>query len=200
LGKPALGGERRPLYRLRKSDVVEVAFTFSPEFDQSVSVLPDGYIQLKGRGNVYAEGETLPELQTAIQKAYGGILHDPEVTVTLKEFDKPYFTASGEVSRPGKYELRSDTNVIEAVAIAGGFTQQARHSEVVLFHRASGDRMETRVVNVKKMLNSRKFDEEVRLRPGDMLFVPQSTVSKVRKYVPIPTLGFYVNGSQFYER
>jgi len=44
---PALTGVRRPLYRLHKSDVIEVRFTFSPEFDQGLTVQPDGLISLR---------------------------------------------------------------------------------------------------------------------------------------------------------
>jgi len=196
-GKPALGGERRPLYRLNKSDVVEIAFTFSPEFNQTASVQPDGYIRLRAIGSIYAEGRTLPELEGVLRQAYSGSLHDPEVTVELREFEKPYFIAAGEVTRPGKYELRSDMTITEAVAIAGGFTQQARHSQVLLFRRVSDDLVEAKVLNIKQMLNHHTLGEDPHLRPGDMLFVPQSTVSKVRKYLPLPTLGMYMNSSQF---
>jgi polysaccharide biosynthesis/export protein len=84
---------------------------------------------LKGADSVLAVGKTLAELSDAINLAYSKILREPQVRVTLKDFDKPYFIVSGEVTRPGKYELRSETKVIEAVAIAGGFTSQARHSE-----------------------------------------------------------------------
>src|SRR5690349_6914819 len=62
-GSPALTGVRRPLYRLCKSDVVAVHFTFSPEFDQTASVQPDGYISLKGVAPLRAEGVTVPELE-----------------------------------------------------------------------------------------------------------------------------------------
>src|SRR5580704_16574610 len=87
---PALTGVRRPLYRLCKSDVVAISFTFSPEFDQTVSVQPDGYVTLKGVKQLPAEGVTVPELQAAIGRAYVGVLHDPEVTIVLQDFDKPY--------------------------------------------------------------------------------------------------------------
>ena len=79
-------------------------------------------------------------------------MHDPEVSVILKDFDKPFFLAGGQVNRPGKYQLRADTTVTEAVAIAGGFNDQARHSQVVLFRRVSGDLVESRVLDVKHML------------------------------------------------
>src|SRR5579863_4603178 len=119
LGNPLLGGMRRPLYRLRPSDVVEVSFTVAPEFNQTLTVQPDGYVMLKDAGPVEAEGLTVPEFSQAIQQAYHGYLHDPEAAVALKDFERPYFVVGGQVGKPGKYELRSDTTVAEAVQIAG---------------------------------------------------------------------------------
>jgi len=193
----ALTGERHPLYRLTRSDVIEVSFSFSPEFNQTVAIQPDGFLALRAVGSVYAEGRTAPELARDIQQAYAGMLHEPEVTVALKEFERPYFIAAGEVARPGKYELRSDTTVSEALAMAGGFTKQARHSQVLLFRRVSADLREAQVLNVKKMLRERNLQEDVHVCPGDFLFVPQSTVSQIKRYVPVPNLGMYLNPSQF---
>src|SRR5208282_1686024 len=115
MGNPQLGGERRPLYRLNRSDVVALSFTLSPEFDQTLTVQPDGYTFLKDAGPVLAQGLTLEEFRAAVRQAYTGYLHDPQVAVALKEFENPYFVAGGEVGHPGKYELRADTSVIEAV-------------------------------------------------------------------------------------
>src|SRR6266478_8647771 len=197
VGDPAFGGERHPLYRLSKSDTVDVNFTFSPDFNQILTVQPDGFVALKGAGTLLAEGLTVPEMQQAVVYAYRGILHEPEITVTLKDFDKPYFLASGEVARPGKYELRGDLTVNEAVAIAGGFTQQAKHSQVVLFRRVLLDVAEAHLIDVKKMLNSRTLAEDWHLQPGDFIFVPQSRISKVRKFVPASAMNWYLNPLQF---
>ena len=194
---PALTGERRPLYRLRKSDVLEVSFTFAPEFNQTVTVQPDGFIALKGLDELYAEGATLAEVRATIAAAYAATLHDPEITVVLKDFDKPYFIAGGEVTRPGKYELRGDTTVTEAVAIAGGLNGQAKHSQVVVFRRVTNELVETHVLNLKRMLNSRNVAEDIHLRPGDLVYVPQNTISKIRRYLPSPNLSMYWNPSQF---
>jgi len=196
-GDPALGGERHPLYRLSKSDEVNVSFTFSPDFNQSLTVQPDGYVALKDAGTFFAEGLTISELQQAIASRYRGVLHEPEITVTLKSFDKPYFLASGEVARPGKYELRGDLTVNEAVAIAGGFTQQARHSQVVLFRRISTETAESHVIDLKRMLAFRDMREDWHLRPGDFVFVPQSRISKIRKYIPASSMSWYMNPLQF---
>ena len=189
--------QRDPRYRLHKSDVIAVEFTFSPEFNESVTVQPDGYISLKGACDVKAENQTVAELKNTIRNAYRKILDDPVITITLKDFDKPFFLASGQVGKPGKYELRSDTTLTEALAIAGGFTQSAKHSQVVLFHRVSRDTVEARVYDVKSMLRSRNLAEDPHLVPGDMLYVPQSKWSKVRQYLPSSSMGLYANPSPF---
>jgi polysaccharide export outer membrane protein len=196
-GDPAFGGERHPLYRLTKSDVVDLNFTFSPDYNQILTVQPDGFVALRGAGSILAEGLTLPQLHQVITEKYGGVLRQPEITLTLKDFDKPYFLASGEVARPGKYELRGDLTVNEAIAIAGGFTQQARHSQVVLFRRVSNDLAETHVLDLKRMLASRDLREDLHLRPGDFVFVPQSRISKIRKFVPTDSMSWYMNPLQF---
>src|SRR5204863_3508545 len=90
LGNPLLGGERRPLYRLRPSDVVEISFTVAPEFNQTLTVQPDGYLMLKDAGMVSVQGMNLQEFSEAVQKAYRGYLHDPQVAVALKEFERAY--------------------------------------------------------------------------------------------------------------
>ena len=196
-GDPALGGERHPLYRLSKLDVIEIHFTLSPEFNQTLTVQPDGFVSLRGAGSVFAEGLSMPELQQAIIRTYAGILHEPEITITLKDFERPYFVASGEVGRPGKYELRGDLTVHEAVAIAGGFTPHSKHSQVVLFRRISAGAAEAHLVNLKGMLKRRDLREDLHLAPGDFIYVPQNRLSKVRKYVPVNTASWYLNPLQF---
>jgi polysaccharide biosynthesis/export protein len=196
MGNPRLGG-RRPLYRLNRSDVVALSFTLSPEFDQTLTIQPDGYISLKDASSVLAQGLTLEELQLAVRKAYTGYLHDPQVAVALKEFEHPYFVAGGEVGRPGKYELRGDTTVIQAVEIAGGFTHQAKHSQVLLFRRVNDELVEAHVYNMKRMLKGKKLGEISELRPGDLIYVPQNAISKIEPFLTRPELGMYVSSTPY---
>jgi len=196
-GNPLLGGERHPLYRLRPSDIVDISFTVAPEFNQTLTVLPDGNVTLKDAGMVEVQGMNLEEFAEAVQKAYQGYLHDPQVAVALKDFDRPYFIVGGEVGRPGKYELRSDTTVAEAVQIAGGLTQQAKHSQVVLFRRVNDDLVETRLLNLKKMLRQGRLQEDLHLQPGDLVFVPQNVISKIAHFLTKPSVSMYLNSSQF---
>jgi polysaccharide biosynthesis/export protein len=197
LRNPLLGGECRPLYRLRSSDVVEVTFTVAPEFNQTLTVQPDGYVTLKDAGAVLAQGLTIPEFGEAVRKAYAGYLHDPQAAVALKDFERPYFVVGGEVGKPGKYELRSDLTVAEAVQIAGGFTSQAKHSQVVLFRRVNKDLVEARLLNLKKMLKQNSLKEDAHLRPGDLVYVPQNVISKISRFLTKPAVSMYMNSSQF---
>lgn len=197
MGNALLGGVRHPLYRLRPSDVVEISFTVAPEFNQNLTVQPDGYVMLKDAGIIAVEGLNLEEFRDAVQKAYRGYLHDPQVAVTLKDFAHPYFVVGGQVERPGKYELRSDTTVAEAVQIAGGLTLAAKSSQVVLFRRVNDDLVETHLLDLKKMLRQKRLTEDAHLRAGDLVFIPQNTISKIAPFLTRPSMSMYVNPSQF---
>ena len=194
---PALTGERRPLYRLRIGDILDLDFSYTPQFNQTVTVQPDGYIMLRELGLVLARGLTVTDLQELVRGHYADILNAPDITVLLKSFEKPYFIASGEVAKPGKYELVSDTTVTEAVAMAGGFTPRARHSQVVLFRRDSDALVSAQVLDVKQILKSKNLAEDLQLQPGDLLFVPQNSLSKLREYLPGSSLGLYWNPATY---
>ncbi|PYV37356.1 MAG: hypothetical protein DMG06_28395 [Acidobacteria bacterium] len=185
--------QRYPRYQLCKSDTIELNFTFAPAFNQTVTVQPDGYITLRPLGDIRAEGKTMPELTQMLQAGYAKILRDPVFTVELKDFEKPHFIAGGEVERPGKYELRGDTTVAEAVAVAGGFKEEAKHSQVLLFRRVSNDWVEVKQLNLKKMFQQKDLREDLYLQPGDMLYVPKSFISKIERFLPTPRLGMLLS-------
>ena len=180
-------------YHLTPSDVIDVSFPYVPEFNQTVTVQPDGYISLRAIGDLRVQGRTLPELHQMLYDEYEPILREPVITIVLREFEKPYFIAAGELKTPGRYELRGTTTLTQAIAVAGGFTDVAKHSEVVLFRRYSRDMLEVKQVNVKRMLASRNLDEDYVIRPGDTVFVPKSTLARLQKFLPTAGLGLYLN-------
>lgn len=183
---------RHPRYRIEPGDVIQLQFSPTTDYNQAVTVQPDGYITLREAGDVYVTGKTVPELRLLIGAAYSKILRDPEITVILKDFDKPYFTATGQVGRPGKYELRADITVTEALAIAGGMTEKSKDSQVLLFRRVSTDWVEVKKLDVKSIYKGR-FEEDIHLRSGDMLFVPQNRISKIKPFLPVWALSTYMN-------
>jgi polysaccharide export outer membrane protein len=122
-----------------------------------------------------------------LEKQYAVILKDPMITVQLTQFQKPAFIVSGEVGRPGKYEMVEDLTLSQAVAIAGGLTEGAKHNQVLLFRRSSNDWVEVKEVNLKEMLKG-SLAEDFAIRPGDMLYVPKTKMANVKPYLPAVAL------------
>ena len=180
---PALE-DRHPRYVLQREDVLLLTFRLSPELNQTLTIQPDGYINLQDAGSVYAQGLTAPELVAAVKKAYTGILHNPIVDVDIQDFQKPFFTVSGQVGKPGQYELRSDITVAEAIAVAGGMTMMTAKTQVFLFHKTSENWFEVKKVNLKDILSGKNVNEDAVIRPGDMIYVPEKFIANFRKYVP----------------
>lgn len=190
-GKKNAFHARNPRYHLQKGDSVEVTFPFIPSFNQTLSVQPDGYVSLHNLGDMHVEGMTLPELTKAVQREYSKILKDPTIVVELKDFEKPYFIAGGEVGHPGKYELRDDTTVAQAIAIAGGFRDHAKISQVLLFRRVNDDWDEVKEVNLKTLLHEGKQNvhEEIYLEPGDTIFVSKNLLGRIKGFIPRVSVG-----------
>jgi polysaccharide export outer membrane protein len=183
--------ERYPRYDLAAGDVFDLIFELSPEFNQTLTVQPDGFITLRGVGDLHVAALTVPMMNNAIQKAYAKILNDPLISIVLKDFQKPYFVVDGQVKTPGRYDLRGDVTVAQAIAVAGGFLQTAKHSQVLLFRRVSDDWVQAKIINVKKMMAQGNLHEDPHLNPGDMLFVPKNSFSKFESFIPRANMGMY---------
>jgi protein involved in polysaccharide export with SLBB domain len=175
--------ERNPRYRICRSDVLVFSFPLSPELNQKVIVQPDGFISLQSRGDIHVEGLTVPGVVEAVKKAYAGTLHDPIVDVDLADFQKPFFTVLGQVGKPGQYDLRYDITVTQAIAVAGGFATTAK-TQVFLYRSVSSNWAEVRELRLKDLLSGKNIREDVHLRPGDMIFVPEKAITKFQRYVP----------------
>ncbi len=74
---------RNPRYQLCKDDVLQLNFALTPEFNQTLTVQPDGYITLLGVGDLHVEGQTVPDVTESIRAAYAKTLHNPIITVRL---------------------------------------------------------------------------------------------------------------------
>jgi polysaccharide biosynthesis/export protein len=180
--RPALQ-QRNPRYQVMRDDILIITFALSPELDQTVMIQPDGYITLMNVGSVFVQGQTVPQVVESIKKAYSGTLHDPIVDVDLKDFQKPFFVALGQVGKPGQYDLRYDMTLTEAIAMAGGFSTGAK-TQVFLYHRVGSQWVEAKEMNVKQILQGKNVNEDAQIQPGDMIFVPEKFITKFRKYVP----------------
>src|SRR5213594_1424881 len=118
-------------YRLQPGDVLDVQFRYSPEFNQTVTVQPDGYVTLEIGGDLKVAGLTIEQTRQTILRRASARLRDPVATIVLKEFQKPYFVVAGEVAQPGRIEMRERVTAIQAIMLAGGMKETAKSSQVV---------------------------------------------------------------------
>jgi polysaccharide export outer membrane protein len=190
--KPPAGFTNRDQrYRIQPNDVIEVQFRYTPEFNFTATVQPDGYVAGQVSGEVQVGGLTSSEASKAIAAKAGARLKDPDVAVLLKDFVKPHFVVAGEVNHPGTYDLRGDVGIIQAIAISGGFKDSAKRTQVILVRRANSEYAEVKLFDMNKRMSPQQIREDITLRPDDMLVVPRNRISKIEPYIRFTSLGMY---------
>lgn len=200
-------GQHRPLnvgnqglvdrpYRIGPGDVLDVAYRYTPEFNDEVTVGPDGRVDLKAAGVVRAAGATVEELEQTIASAASVKLVKPEVAITLKDFDRPHVFVAGEVNAPGRQELRHPTTVLQALLMCGGPKDDAALSRVLLFRRIDGETAEVHVLRLSHYSRRARADNDMLLQPDDMILVRHDLPSRVERVVKMANLGFYLNPLQ----
>ena len=179
-------------YRLQPGDVLEVQFRYSPEFNQTVTVQPDGYISLEIGGDVKVAGMTVEQTRQAILKKASGRLQDPVAAVILKEFQRPYFVVAGEVAQPGRIEMRERVTAIQAIMLAGGMKESAKSSQVVVFRKINSDTAEVKLLNLKSIRRTSDLENDLTLQPGDMIFVPRDKISKIERFMKLASVAAFM--------
>jgi polysaccharide export outer membrane protein len=187
---------REVRYQLHPGDVVSVEYRYSPEFNSTVAVQPDGFASFPGVGSVKIGGLNLDQAQAALIAKASERLQDPEITMVLKEFEKPYIVVGGEVGSPGKVEFHGHLTALRAIELAGGFRSTAKSSQILLIRQINNVDAEVKLIDLKKVIANHELSEDTELRAGDMLIVPQSHLSQFERIVRLANLssyGLYVN-------
>ncbi len=157
-------------YRLGPDDLVDVMVWKEPALSATVPVRPDGKITLPMAGDVPAAGHTTDELREAIAARLKPYVAEPVVSVMVKEVRAARFFVLGEVAHPGAFPLTGQLTVLEAVSVAGGPTEFARRSRVVVIRPNDKGRRERLSVDLDDILDGRAAP--LALRPGDTVYVP----------------------------
>jgi polysaccharide biosynthesis/export protein len=158
-------------YRVGLEDVLDVSVWRDPELSRTVPVRPDGYISLPLAGEILAAGKTAVELEAVIKQKLAPFFQEPRVTVIVSEVNSPRVYVTGEVARPGAYPLRGRVSVLQAIALAGGFSDFANSRRiVVLRNQKTGGAIR---VNYEDLIDaSAKERLDFFLMPGDTVVVP----------------------------
>jgi polysaccharide export outer membrane protein len=181
----------RPRYTLRPGDVLDLQYHYSPEFNQTVTVLPDGYVNLNVVGDVRVGDLTLDQAHDLIIEKAQIRLKDPELNIVLKDFQGLYVVVAGEVGKPGTINLRENITAMQAILMCGGFLQSARPSQVLVFRKINTDTAEVRVLNLNKLRKTADLEHDIQLQSGDMLLVSRNKVEGISRYMKLLNVGAY---------
>lgn len=156
-------------YRVGPEDVLEVFVWKEAELTTTVMVRPDGKISLPLIGELDANGKTAPQLQQEVRVKLHQYIEDPVVTVIVKEVNSPKVSVLGQVRKPDRYRIKQRITALEAIALAGGFTEFAKRDRVLII-RNNGAESQRIVVNLKRLVKDGKASETY-LEPFDTVYV-----------------------------
>jgi protein involved in polysaccharide export with SLBB domain len=176
-------------YRLQPSDVLDLEYVYTPEYNQVATVEPDGTVRLKLIGSVKVAGLSLDQATAAITAKASVPLNSPELTLTLKEYVKPHFTVCGEVAKPGIYDMHGEITVLQALAMSGGVSVTSKQTKVLLVRKMNNEVAEVKVVNTKFLSSQKGATEDFALKADDILIVPKNTLGKIEPYVHVASEG-----------
>lgn len=157
-------------YLLGSEDVLEIFVWKEPELSTTVVVRPDGKISVPLIGEIQASGRKTAQLQEEIAGRLREYVADARVNVLVKEVNSPKISVLGEVRKPDRYSVRQKLTVLDAIALAGGFTEFARRDEVIVIRNGLSGSQRLKL-NVKRLL----ADEGAKpfyLRAFDTVYVP----------------------------
>ena len=156
-------------YRLGPEDLIEVFVWKEPDLTTTVAVRPDGRISLPLTNELQAGGQTVIQLQGEIIRCLSRYISNPVVNVILKEVKSPKIAVLGEVRKPDVYKMLQKINVLDAIALAGGFTEYAKTDKVTVI-RNGPPGFQRIGVNVKRILKEGR-GELFTLQPSDVVYV-----------------------------
>lgn len=177
----AYEASRAAEYRIQIGDAFKIDFKYQDELDQArVSVLPDGKVSAVGCENVQAAGRTVAELDAALTGCLAADYLNPDLSIVMIELGVRQVYVMGEVKEPGMLRLPdAGAGVLQAIALAGGFSPDAAKSEVLLV-RITSEGYLYRIFDFAHLQKMGLSDPLVAdLQPYDIVYVPRSTVGDI---------------------
>ncbi len=170
-------------YRIQPGDQLAIDFYLNSEFNDNVSVQPDGRIVLRLVGPLQAAGLSSGQLSTEINQAYSKELKNPSATVHVQNMPSRQVFVEGQVNHPGSFSLQPGMTASQAIANAGGQTDDAELSNVVLIRRDACGHADGSKIDLASATTTPDKGEDVMLMPHDTIVVPRSRIANMDLWV-----------------
>jgi len=176
------GEELKVEYYIAPEDKIEIFVWQNPDLTKDVVVGPDGQISFPLVGRIVAAGLTIEQLEEKIRKKLSEFVKNPQVSIIMREFSGNKIVVLGDVNYPGIYTYNGTVNLIEAIALAGDFTDQAHRESVLVIHgNLTEKKPEVKRINMSKVISRGAIKEDIVLKPNDVIFVPRTFISNFNK-------------------
>jgi polysaccharide export outer membrane protein len=163
------------LYKVQIGDVLDIKFYLNPEFDETVTVRPDGMISTKVVENLMVYNRTISEINGELKKLYNQELQDPRINTVVRSFSPIRVYVSGEVVSPGEFvTVGQALTLTQAIARAGGVKNSASTSKVLIIRRGAGEKGQIFVADYEAATQGGDPTKDARLAPYDVVFVPKT--------------------------
>ena len=156
-------------YRLGPEDVIEVFVWKQPDLSTTAVIRPDGKVSLPLLGELEATGKTAVQLQEEVTARLLRYVADPMVNVTVTEVNSPKISVLGQVNKPDRYPIKQRLTVLDAIALAGGFTDFAKRDKITIIRNGGSDKIRIQV-NLKKVVQD-GGGEVYYVEPLDTIYV-----------------------------
>jgi polysaccharide biosynthesis/export protein len=158
-------------YRIGPDDVLQISVWRNEGLSRTVTVRQDGKITMPLLNDVEAAGLTPMELRELLARKFENYMAIAEVSVTVADPRSFKVSVLGEVPKPGRYELRARTTVLDALALAGGLSPFAMRAKIFVL-RQDGENQKRLPFNFLKAVSVGGEQENFSLQPGDIVVVP----------------------------
>jgi polysaccharide biosynthesis/export protein len=165
-------------YVIGDDDVLSISVWKELDLTKVLPVRSDGKISLPLVGDVQAAGRTPAQLAADLTAALSGFITDPQVTVIVQEIKSRNFNILGQITKPGSYPLTTDTTVVDAIALAGGFRDFAKKKAIYVVRQAANGteiRLPFNYEDFIKGKNGKKGKHatpDIQIKPHDTIVVP----------------------------
>jgi polysaccharide export outer membrane protein len=160
-----------PTYVIGPSDELNVSVWDQTQLTRTVPVRPDGMISLPLINDVQAAGRTPGQLRVTITEKLTSFVKDPQVTVIVTQMNSQRVYVLGQVARAGAYPMLPGMNVLQAISSAGGLVQFAKQGSIMILRTENGQQVRL-PFNYKDVINGKRTEQNILLKPGDTVVVP----------------------------
>ena len=170
-------------YILQVGDVLDIKFFYTPELNETLPIRPDGKISLQLVDEVHAAGLTPAQLDAILTKKYFDRLDKPELAVIVRTFTAHKIYVGGEVRSPGTITFSGDLTALQAIMHTGGYKDTAELRNVVVIRNQGTMTPEFISLNLQELLTRGGTQNDIRLKPRDIVFVPKTGIAQLGLFV-----------------